>query len=86
MDPLYYEKVFPEQLAKDLEEYLFNAPWYWGYYSHKTMMQKSSPHWSNIFAGPKKKSQEYYNCEDELEGVVKSLWKHIKLYSLRMTL
>ena len=78
MNPVYYENCFPEQLAKDLESYLRSAPWYWGFYSHKSMMQKSSPHWSIIFAGPKNKSQEFYDCEKELDGVIKSLWDYIK--------
>jgi len=78
MNPLYYENVFPEQLANDLEKELLDTPWTWGYYSLKTMMQKSTPHWSIIFAGPESKRQELYDCENELNGVTSSIWSVLK--------
>ena len=78
MNITYNEDVFHSSLIQDLEIFLNNSSWKWGYKSANYMFSRSIPHWSIIFGGVTSKSQVYYNCEEELNSVIKNIWNVVK--------
>ena len=75
----YNENVFSEDIALELEQFLLNSSWKWGFKSLDATSRRSIPHWSIIFAGPDKdKKIKYYDCESELDGIIKKIWEQLK--------
>jgi SM-20-related protein len=83
---MFIEHIIDLALAETLEIELRNEKWQWGSKSTEGIFE-SIPHWHRHFAGPTKKSQPYYNCESELNGIIKNIWEYIKpTYFLNDTL
>jgi len=74
----YNENEFDVCLFENLEMFLKNSSWKWGYKSATYMFSRSIPHWSIVFGGVSKPNQEYYDCEDELNGIIKNIWIFLK--------
>lgn len=74
----YNENEFAINLSENLETYLNNSSWKWGYKSANYMMSRSIPHWSIHLSGIKTSKQEYYDCENELNGIIKDVWIVLK--------
>jgi len=73
----YIENIINENHALELEKYLLTQKWTWGFLS-KTHPEGSIPHWSIIFAGISKPHEKVYQCENELEGIIKNIWEELK--------
>ena len=73
----YNEDVLSEDTSLELEQFLLNSSWKWGFKSLNGM-KRSIPHWSIIFAGPEYKEEKYYDCESELHGIIKKIWQCLK--------
>ena len=79
MNITYNEDVFHSSLIQDLEIFLNNSSWEWGYKSANYMFSRSIPHWSIIFGGVNFQSEDYYDCEEELNDVIKNIWNILKV-------
>lgn len=78
MDIIYNEDEFEIFLFENLQSFLFNCSWTWGYKSANYMFSRSIPHWSIIFGGINSQSEDYYDCESELNENIKSIWYALK--------
>lgn len=74
----YKENQFENSLVDDLEIFLRKSPWSWGFKSSNYLFSRSIPHWSIIFGGVSSQNEEYYDCEHELNGIVKNIWTLLK--------
>lgn len=76
----YYENALSESRATELHDYLITSSWKWGYLSHSSVVRRSIPHWTIFFGGPNTVGEAYYNCENQLDGIVLHVWKDVKQY------
>lgn len=74
----YIKNILSDELAEELENFLVKHPWQWGFPSN-SHMEGTVPHWSIIFGGISKSGEKYYNCENELNGIIKTIWEIVKL-------
>ena len=76
---MYCEDFFSEKTSEKLYNYFVNASWTWGFKSSNSLNKRSIPHWSIRFAGIKHTKDEYYDCENELDGIALEIWQLLKL-------
>jgi SM-20-related protein len=74
----YKENLLSESTAEELENFLKNSSWKWGYKSLNDAVARSIPHWSIQFAGKDNCCNKNYDCEYELTGIIKEIWETIK--------
>lgn len=79
MNIIYNENEFEISLFEKLKSYLTESSWSWGHKSANYMFSRSIPHWSIIFGGVKFQNDNYYDCEDELNEIIKSIWCNLKI-------
>lgn len=75
---VYKKNFFNEKLIDDLETYLIESQWTWGHKSNSNPFKPSIPHWSIIFAGVRSKHEKYYDCQNELNGIIASIWSTLQ--------
>lgn len=70
----YCTDVLEQSIISELETYLINHSWKWGFIS-APHMGGSIPHWSIVFAG--RLDKNVYPCEKDLTGIIKTVWDFI---------
>ena len=74
----YYENIDNEETSAELETFLLNSSWKWGYKSVNDLTTRSIPHWTIIFGGKTNPKDQNFDCEHELTGIVKTVWNNVK--------